>query len=346
MSSNRGQSSLWLLADVGGTNVRFALAQPAAVAPLMTESIRAFRVADFASLADAARSYVRALANKPTHAVFAVAGRVENGHVKMTNHRWSVSSAQLQTDLTLESVHLINDFAAISMGLPLLQRDDVTAVGHGADVIYRRTRPQTFCVLGPGTGLGISVLTVRQGRIETLQTEGGHVSFAPTSPEEIATLRQLMERFARVSIERVLCGSGLVNVYQAICAMDSIEVSPLAPEEITERARQLTDPACVRAVEMFCDILGSVAGDCVLSYGAWDGVYLAGGMLAPLLPWLQQGRFRLRFDNKGRFAQAVSRVPVALVTHPQPGLLGAAACAVLASGRSPLRTVGPLPNQT
>ncbi|HXY22007.1 MAG TPA: glucokinase [Burkholderiaceae bacterium] len=346
MSSNRGQTPTWLLADVGGTNVRFALAQPSAVAPLMTESIRAYRVADFASLADAARSYARPLANKPTHAVFALAGRVENGHVKMTNHRWSVSAAQLQSDLTLDGVQLINDFAAISMGLPLLQRDDVTALGHGADVIYRRTRPQTFCVLGPGTGLGISALTVRDGRIETLQTEGGHVGFAPTSADEIAILRQLMDRFARVSVERVLCGSGLVNVYQAICAMDSIEASPLAPEEITERARQLTDPPCVRAVEMFCDILGSVAGDCVLGYGAWDGVYLAGGMLAPLLPWLQQGRFRLRFDNKGRFAQAVSRVPVALVTHPQPGLLGAAACAVLACGRSPLRSVDPVPNKT
>lgn len=344
MSSTRVQFPYWLLADVGGTNVRFALAQPSAVVPLVTESIRAYRVADFVSLAVAAREYLRPLAHKPTHAVFALAGRVEDGHVKMTNHPWSISGTQLQSDLSLESVQLINDFAAISMGLPLLQREDVMTLGHGTDVIYRRARPQTFCVLGPGTGLGIAALTIRDGRIETLQTEGGHAGFAPTSSEEIAILRHLMDRFGRVSIERVLCGSGLVNVYQAICAVDSIEALPLAPEQITERARQLTDVPCVRAVEMFCDVLGSVAGDCVLSYGAWDGAYLAGGMLAPLMPWLQQGRFRLRFDNKGRFAQAVSRVPVALVTHPQPGLLGAAAHAVLASGRSPLRNVAPVPS--
>ena len=339
MSAERVVSTSWLLADVGGTNVRFALAQPSlTTAPLVASSIRAYRVADFRTFSEAAAAYLRTLVTKPHHAVFAFAGRVEGTRVQMTNHPWAISAPQLQSDLALESVQLVNDFAAIGMGLPLLQHGDVLSLGHGVNVIGARARSQTFCVLGPGTGLGISALVVRDGRIDGLQTEGGHVGFAPSSTEEIAVLRQLMNRFSRVSIERVLSGNGLVNLRLALCAIEQIEAAPLQPEEITERARQVGDRECVRAVEMFCDILGSVAGDCVLSYGAWDGVYLAGGMLGPLLPWLQQGRFRLRFDEKGRFSQAVSKVPVALITHPQPGLLGAAGCAVVASGNSPLRT--------
>jgi len=318
--------------------VRFALAQPAAQVPLLAPSIRAYRVAQFASLGLAAKAYLQEIHAKPRQAVFALAGRIEGTQVQMTNHAWHISSLQIKGDLALESVQLINDFAAIGMGLPLLQASDTLALAHGVDVIHRHARPQTFCVLGPGTGLGISALIVRDGRIQALQTEGGHVGFAPNSDEEIAVLRHLRSRFGRVSRERVLCGSGLANVHEALCAIDRVQSLPLAPEEITERARNASDPQCVRAVEMFCDILGAVAGDCVLSFGAWDGAYLAGGMLAPLLPWLQQGRFRLRFDDKGRFAQAVGKVGVSLITHPYPGLLGAAGCAVLASGASPVRT--------
>jgi len=337
MSAERTVPPTWLLADVGGTNVRFAQAQVVAPAPLLVQSVRVYRVADFTSLSEAARLYLRALAVNPRHAVFALAGPVRGDTVQMTNHPWSISRTQLQNDLGLESVHLVNDFAAVGMGLPLLQPADLLALGTAPEVIHRQPKTQTFCVLGPGTGLGVSALLIRDARIDALQTEGGHVGFSPTSPEEIAVLQQLAKRFGRVSRERVLSGGGLVNLHQALCAIDQISASTLAPEHITERARQLADSQCVRAVEMFCDILGSVAGDCALSFGAWDGVYLAGGMLAAFKPWLQQGRFRMRFDDKGRFADTVRRVPVALITHAQPGLLGAASCAVLASGNSPVR---------
>ncbi|SPE27523.1 Glucokinase [Burkholderiales bacterium] len=330
----------WLLADVGGTNVRFALAQPAAAAPLLLESIRAYRVAEFASLADAAKAYLAVIGEAPAHAVFALAGRVEGSLVQMTNHAWSISAPQLQHDLGLHSLKLVNDFAAIGVGLPLLAAGDVLALGPSVEAIARGRAPQTYCVLGPGTGLGVSTLAIRDGQLFGLETEGGHVSFAPTSDEEIAILRQLMTRFGRVSIERLLCGSGLVNVHRAICALAQVEAGNLSPEEVTAGARQHADPHCVHAIELFCDMLGSVAGDFALSFGAWDGVYLAGGMLDPLLPWLRQGRFRLRFNDKGRFSQAVARVPVALITHPQPGLLGTAAVAVLAAGR-PLLRAGP-----
>ena len=197
-------------------------------------------------------------------------------------------------------------------------------------------------MLGPGTGLGVSALAVHNDRILGLETEGGHTSFAPTNEEEIAVLRQLMGRFGRVSVERLLCGSGLANLLQALCAIGGRSEAPFAPEAITARALDGSDPQCVRAVELFCEMLGTVAGDYALTYGAWDGVYLAGGLLDPLSSWIRTGRFRERFNNKGRFATAMAKVPVALITHPQPGLLGAAGYAVAAAGLALVREPTPV----
>jgi glucokinase len=337
-----GSEEEWLLADIGGTNVRFALAGPAASEPLREDSVQAFRVAGFESLAAAARVYLqgrqgRAGHRRPSRAVFALAGRVEGGQGRLTNHPWRIDAAQLQADLGLRSVRLINDFAAVGLSLPLLGESDVQAVGPPVAPIDRALRA-TYCVLGPGTGLGVSALAIDSGTVLSLQTEGGHAGFAPTTEEEIDLLRRLAARFGRVSMERLLCGSGLANLHEALCAMHGGGEAPLAPETITERALQRSDPRCTRAVELFCEILGSFAGDCALIFGAWQGVYLAGGMLEALSPWIRTGPFRTRFESKGRFAEAMARVPVALITHPQPGLLGAAACAVLDSSNPPART--------
>jgi glucokinase len=338
----------FLLADVGGTNVRFALAQPAGASPLRIDTLRAFRVADFASLSDAARAYLDALyapaqepAPRPAHAVLALAGRIEDGAVQMTNHAWFISATRLQADLQLQSVTLVNDFAAVGMSLPLLTGADMLAVGPPLAPITRDKPRQTFCVLGPGTGMGVSALAVRDAAVLELETEGGHISFAPSNEEEIAVLRQLLRRFGRVSVERLLCGAGLANLLQALCALAGRSEAPFAPETITARAQQGSDPQCVRAVELFCEMLGAVAGDYALAYGAWDGVYLAGGLLTALQPWIQRGRFRERFNNKGRFAAGMTKVPVALITHPQPGLLGAAAYTMRAAGLPLLRSASP-----
>lgn len=334
----------WMVADVGGTNVRFALARPAACEPLRRDSIRTFRVGAYASLADAGRAYLQGLqdagASRPRGAVIALAGRVEGGQGRLTNHPWQIEAARLEAELGLRSVHLLNDFAAVGLSLPLLAADDVLAVGAGVPRIGHAARA-TYCVLGPGTGLGVSALAIDAGRVLPLQTEGGHASFAPTTEEEIAVLRHLAARFGRVSVERLLCGSGLANLHEALCSIHGGNGAPLAPETITERAAQGSDARCTRAVELFCEILGTFAGDCALIFGAWDGVYLAGGMLRPLSAWIRTGSFRRRFEDKGRFAAAMGRVPVALITHPQPGLLGATACAVLRCALPLLRAAAP-----
>ena len=193
--------------------------------------------------------------------------------------------------------------------------------------------------MGPGTGLGVGGLLLRDGRCSVLESEGGHAGFAAHSAEDIAILHRLNQRFGRVSNERLICGNGLVNLYAALCDIHGETALEFSPEDITARAAANTDPLCVRAVETLAGLFGSIAGDLVLTLGGWDGVYLTGGLLLILLPWLQHGQFRERFEAKGRFREAMQHVPTIAILHPEPGLLGAAALAVTRSGRALLPRV-------
>ena len=324
-----------LLADLGGTNVRFALADPAAAQPLLPDSVRRYRVRHFATLADAARRYFADNGQRPRHAIIAAAGRIADGAtVQITNNPWAVATHALQSELGLESVRLVNDFAAQSMAVPLLGPAYLSAVGRPALPTLGRRPAQTFVVMGPGTGLGVGGLLLRDGRYSVLESEGGHAGFAAHTTEDIAILQRLNQRFGRVSNERILCGNGLVNLYRALADIAGQDAEPLAPEDITARATAGSDPLCVRTVETLAGIFGAVAGDLVLTLGGWDGVYLTGGVLPALLPWLRHGSFRERFEAKGRFRDAMTQVPTLAITHPEPGLLGAAALAVLAAGRT------------
>lgn len=330
MSDDKNPSTL--VADLGGTNVRFGLAQTTQARPLIDASIRHYAVADFASLADAARHYLAEIGSKPQRGVFAVAGKVTADEVRITNHPWVISIAQTRRDLALLSLHIVNDFAGLSMAVPLLAAADVEKIGSAEIAVAANTRCRTIGVIGPGTGLGVGAFLLRDGKPEILETEGGHVGFAPGTPEEIAILQYLAKRYGRVSNERLICGSGMVNVYQALCALAGVPAQNFSPAQVTEHAQAGNDAQCVRTVDIFCALLGSIAGDLVLTIGAWDGIYLAGGIVPPLLPWLRKAEFRRRFDEKGRFASAMQRVPTLAITYPYAGLLGAAATAVVDGG--------------
>jgi glucokinase len=219
----------------------------------------------------------------------------------------------------------------------LLRGDDLVSVGPLPPPVIGAETEQTFAVVGPGTGLGVGGLLVRQGHCSVLQTEGGHAGFAAHSPEDIEILNYLNRKYGRVSNERLICGQGLVNLYDAICHMVGAQPDDLKPEDITARAKDSSCPLCTRTVETFAGIFGSVAGDLVLTLGAWNGVYLTGGLIPILLPWLERGRFRERFEAKGRFRDIMEKVPTQAIMNPEPGLLGAAALAVIESGRSLLQ---------
>lgn len=321
-----------LVADIGGTNARFGLADPGLPQLLQADSVREYAIAGFASLDDAARCYLEEQQTRVQSAVLAIAGRVVGEEVRVTNHAWSISAAHLQRALDLRHVVLVNDFAAQAMAITRLQPQDVAGIGGGVLPAFEIDRARTYAVIGPGTGLGVGALLVRDGRCHPLETEGGHAGFAPATAGEMRTLEALVRRFGRVSCERLVSGPGLANLYAVACEMRGEPVQALEPSDITSRARS-GDARCVEAIEMFCAAFGSMAGDLVLTHGAWDGVFLAGGLVPKLLDALQASSFRARFENKGRFSAQLAHVPSFAVLHPHAGLLGAAAYAAQAEWR-------------
>ncbi|KAF1693733.1 glucokinase [Pseudoxanthomonas koreensis] len=316
-----------LIADIGGTNARFALADPQAQSPLLDDSVREFAVAEFPSLADTARHYLDQAGAQARRGVFAVAGRVDGDEARITNHPWVISRSRTRDMLGFDQVHLLNDFAAQAMAISLYRPEDVVQIGGAGWTPAPLHEPRTYAVLGPGTGLGVGGLVVRDGRCYPLETEGGHVSFAPGTPEEIRILEILSAQFGRVSNERLICGPGLVNIHRALCEIAGVDPGLLEPKDITARAAA-GDPLGMRAVDVFCAVFGAIAGDLVLTLGAWDGVFLTGGVVPKMLDSLRHSGFRQRFEYKGRFSPNMARVPSLAVMHPRAGLLGAAAYAV------------------
>lgn len=316
-----------LVADIGGTNARFALADIDASNPLLDDTVREYPVVEFPSLGDAAGHYLEQTGVGTTRGVFAVAGRVDGDEARITNHPWVISRSRTAGMLGFDTLHLINDFAAQAMAISLLQPKDVVQVGGAGWEPAPVEQPRNYAVIGPGTGLGVGGLLIRGGRCWPLETEGGHASFPPGTPEEIRILEILSEQFGRVSNERLICGAGLVNIHRALSEIAGIDPGPLQPKDITARAAA-GDPRAARTIDLFCAIFGAIAGDLVLVQGAWDGVFLTGGLVPRLLDSIQHSGFRQRFENKGRFSAIMSRVPSLAVMHPQAGLLGAAAYAV------------------
>ncbi|GAB2501785.1 glucokinase [Pseudoxanthomonas sangjuensis] len=325
-----------LLADIGGTNARFALADCNAASPLLEDSVHEFKVADFPSLADAARHYLEQTGAQAKYGaiskgVFAVAGRIDGDEARITNHPWVISLSRTRDALGFDGLRLVNDFAAQAMAVSLLTPADVVSVGGVRWTPAPLSEPRTYAVIGPGTGLGVGGLLVRDGRRYPLETEGGHVSFPPGTPEELKILDRLSRQFGRVSNERLICGPGLVNIHRALSEIAGVDPGLLEPPDVTARAAA-GDALATRALDVFCAVFGAISGDLVLTLGAWDGVFLTGGLVPRVLDSLQHSGFRQRFEHKGRFSPAMAKIPTLAIMHPRPGLLGAAAFAVEAFG--------------
>lgn len=316
------QAGLGLIADIGGTNIRIALTTLNGAGRVRVLEPKYFRTADFGGVIEVAQTYLSQVAEPPRCAAFALAGAVRNGQVSITNCDWDFSVDQTREELGLEQLLAVNDFEAISWALPELDRDDLLSVG--GDRTTSLPAHGTVVVLGPGTGLGVSALQLNTGDPIVFATEGGHVGLAPGDDEEMEVLRCLQQRFGRVSYERVLSGQGLSNLYSILCALDDRESNGTSPEEITRAALSGKDDMSVRAVELFCELLGGFAGDAALMFGAWDGVYLAGGLVTALIDPLRNGAFRQRFEDKGRFSQILASVPTTAILRSDLGLVGAA----------------------
>lgn len=318
-----------LVGDIGGTNARFALTRPGPDGTPDLLEVRRYKSADFPSFIDAVRCYLEeagVLEQGVRRAVFAVATAVLGDTVRLTNSPWVVSAPDTCAAFRLEEVRLVNDFQSIGRAVPLMDMDSFTAIGPEAPRAWRSD--MTLAVMGPGTGLGVCLLHFRGGRPVVLASEAGHVAFAPANEREIAVWRHLHRRFGRVSNERLISGPGLVALHEALCAIEGRTLPALTPEAITEAAAADANGLEAEAVQLFCEIYGSIAGDLVLAFGAWDGVCLAGNLTTVLLPALQASRFRQRFEDKGRFADAMRKVPTVVLTRRLVGLLGTAAFAL------------------
>jgi glucokinase len=337
-----------LAGDIGGTNTRLALfevdqnAKGGEATPHRLLWERTYPSASHSSLDTIAQTFLQearhavpALGGPPERACFGIAGPVEGNVCRATNLPWVVDGRALSQRLGIRLVRLVNDFYAAALGSLSVPAQDLVVLGGGP-----REARGPVAVLGAGTGLGQAFLlwSAVENRYQVVPSEGGHVDFAPRTPLECDLLRYLAARYGRVSYERVLSGHGLVDLYaffteepafrvlaDAGTAAEMATGDPAAV--ISQRAMDGTDPICAAALSVFCGVLGALAGNLALTVLATGGVFVAGGIAPRVLPFLQKGIFREAFDRKGRLQPLVQRLPVMVVTHAQPGLLGAATVA-------------------
>jgi glucokinase len=318
---------LVLIGDIGGTNARFALTDLAANKPRIEEE-QTFTNRGFGSLGEAAQHYLDEVGAHPKRAALAVASPITGDEIALTNRDWSFRRSELQKALGLEDLRLINDFAAIAWAAPHLAAGDRMAV-HGA-VSTPPEGPVTL--IGAGTGLGVALLTGSSDNgWHVVPTEGGHASFAPTDDEERALAAWLGVRHGRVSNERLLSGHGLSNIDASMRGLEPV-AAPAAQsgsrrsKEVVDAALSGNDPEAERALHRFCRIYGAVAGDAALMHGA-STVLIAGGIVLHFLDFFRDSEFMEAFVAKGRHEDYMQRMAVQVVTHPNPGLLGAAVAA-------------------
>lgn len=309
--------TLRLLADIGGTNARFALQQAGSAG---FADIEVLACSDYPAIGDAVRAYLgkaaaRGLAAEGLRqAAIAIANPVEGDEVSMTNHCWSFSIGALKAELGLDALLVVNDFAALAMSLPHLKAEQRERIGGGEE---QANKP--IGLIGPGTGLGVSGVVPCGGRWTALAGEGGHVSFAPVTKQEMKILQALWEEYGHVSAERLLSGLGLELIHRALAGQR------LSAPEITGRALDGSSIACRETVETFCAVLGSVAGNVALTLGATGGMYIGGGIVPRLGSLFTGSRFRERFEGKGRLSSYLARIPTWLIREEYPALRGVAA---------------------
>lgn len=312
-------SNLALIADIGGTNSRFALCEEGSVEPLEAQQ---FRNANFGSLYDVMQHYLSQVRRKTARGCIAVACPVTGDTVQLTNNNWRFSTSELRGKLKLKTLRVVNDFTALAMAVPYLPKEDVTQVGMGTSAAHA-----PIGVLGPGTGLGVSGLLWSGSSWVPIQGEGGHINFAPGNDLEVEILRIGWRHFDKfVSVERLLCGAGLSFLYRTMAKIEGRKVEELSEKDIATRAVEANDVYCRAAVDMFCAVLGSVAGNHALTLGAFGGVYIGGGIVPKLGPLFAETPFRARFEDKGRFTDYVTRIPTyTIASHMRATLYGAAA---------------------
>lgn len=318
-----GKKWIGLVGDVGGTNARISLCERAPqdqdglMRLIKTEGLECSK---YESIYTAINVYFEHIGERPEldFCAFAMAGPVKEGSIKLTNLPWTVTEDELKVQTGARATKLMNDYEGLAYSLPHLNPDDVHVIGTPA-----RGAGDVYAVMGPGTGFGASVLVGAKKNPHCLSTESGHATFAPVDDIEADIHRVLRKKFGRVSIEHLLSGPGLVNIYHALCTLRNIAPLALNPSDVTSGASGHKD-ICDKATEVFIDILAEVCGDIGLYHGATAGVFIAGGITPRLMERINPQRFRARMEAKGPMTGYVSNIPVKVIIHKFAALIGAA----------------------
>ena len=305
----------YFVADVGGTNIRVATVTADGIA-----NIRKYLCNDFATIDLALKQYFSDVDTSFSAGCIAIACPVTGDEVAMTNHSWVFSQRALTQQLNLDALFVINDFTAVAHSLPVLSGEQLVQIGSGT------ANPQgNVVVFGPGTGLGVEHMQLSDQGWTTLDGEGGHVDFAPVDETDLVVWRYLQGKLDRVSAEDVLSGRGLLHIYQALALNAGETLSVTEPAQVTEKALNGECETCLAALQQFCRIMGSFAGNLALNLATTGGVFIGGGIATRFTELLMNSDFRARFEAKGRMKHYVQPIPTYLINEPDHGLLGASA---------------------
>ncbi len=309
-------------ADIGGTHARFAIAEVENGRVVALGEPVTLKTADHASLQTAYQAFEAGLGRPlPRALAIAVASPVANDVIRLTNNPWIIRKSLITERLKADQWVVVNDFGAVGHAVAQVPSSDFIHLC-GPDTPLPSEGITTIC--GPGTGLGVAQLLRRKTGYQVLETEGGHMDFAPLDGIEDALLKRLRKTFTRVSAERVVAGPGIVAIYETLAALEGRLVPSQDDKTIWTEAIDGTDSIALAALDRFCLALGAVAGDLALAHGA-KAVVIAGGLGFRIKDRLIRSGFDQRFVAKGRFQTMMAAMPVKLITHPQPGLFGAAA---------------------
>jgi glucokinase len=309
--------------DIGGTHARFALAEVDAGRVVHLGEPVTMKTAEHASFQTAWEAFDAMLDQSIPRAVaIAIAGPVTGEVIKFTNNPWIIRPALIKERLNVDAFTLVNDFGAVGHAVAQADPEHFTHLC-GPDELL--TSNGTISIIGPGTGLGVAQIHRHPGGYHVQATEGGHIDFAPLDSIEDAILARLRHRFTRVSTERVVSGPGLIGIYETLAAIEGRAIQQYDDKGLWALGMSGEDSLASAAVDRFCLSLGSVAGDIALAQGGFGGVVIAGGLGLRIKDILLRSGFDQRFRAKGRFEKLMAAIPVKLITHPQPGLFGAAA---------------------
>ncbi|MCO1368652.1 glucokinase [Burkholderia multivorans] len=305
-----------LLADIGGTNARFALERrPGAIT-----DIRVYPCASFPGVTEAIKQYLSDMGTPNVlRAGIAIANPVDDDMVQMTNLDWAFSRAEMRAALSLDRLTVVNDFTALAMALPELRGTDYAKFGLGEPI-----ESQPIGLLGPGTGLGVSGLLPTENGWVPLASEGGHASFSPADERQEMVLAYAKKNWTHVSFERVAAGPGLSVIHSALATLHCKDGRTVVPAEVT-RLAQAGDLHALDTVACFCSILGNLAGNLALTLGAKGGIFIGGGVVQKLGTLFDASVFRRSFEKKGRFNEYLKRIPTYRITADYPAFVGIAA---------------------